>query len=420
MSKPYVVPPSVRSWVPVAADSHFPIQNLPFGLAAPKGRSASVVVAIGDQCLDLTVLGEAGLISDEDFPILDSFIELDRDALTALRGIVCDLLREDNRTLRDDKKVREKAFVPQNHARLQVPVPPPSFVDFYSGIHHASNVGKMFRPDQPPLLPNFRHLPVAYNGRASSVVKSGTPIVRPKGQFLEPGATAPVYEPSRELDFELELGVYVNHGQEMGKRITCSAAEDHMLGLVLVNDWSARDLQRWEYQPLGPFLAKSFATTVSPWIVTLDALTPFRVEGCVQDPPVLPHLRRHGTQHFDLILEVWLQTARAKKPQLISTSNTAHLYWSPSQQLAHMTSNGCPVEFGDLYASGTISGPEKGQEGSLLELTVRGKEPLTIAETGETRTFLEDGDTLTLTGYGQGEGHRIGFGTCVGQVSPAV
>ncbi len=420
MTKPFVVPPATRSWVPVAPDSHFPIQNLPFGLAAPKGRSASVVVAIGDQCLDLTVLGEAGLVSDEDFPILDSFIELDKEPLYALRQVVYELLREDNKTLRDNKKLREKAFVPQRHARLQVPIPPPSFVDFYSGIHHASNVGKMFRPEQPPLLPNYRCLPVAYNGRASSVVHSGTPIVRPKGQTLPAGATDPVFEPTRELDFELELGVYVSHGQDMGKRVTCSAAEDHMLGLVLVNDWSARDVQRWEYQPLGPFLAKSFATTVSPWIVTLDALTPFRVEGMEQDPPVLPHLRRHGSQHFDIVLEVWLQTSGSKRPQLVSTSNASDLYWSPAQQLAHMTSNGCPVEFGDLYASGTISGSEPGSFGSLLELTWRGTKPITIAETGETRMFLEDGDTLTLTGYCQGEGYRVGFGQCLGQVAPAV
>jgi fumarylacetoacetase len=234
------------------------------------------------------------------------------------------------------------------------------------------------------------------------------------------GADGPTFGPTKELDFELEVGFYLGHGQEMGKRINTRAAEEHVLGLVLVNDWSARDVQRWEYQPLGPFLAKSFCTSVSPWIVTLDALEPFRTEGMPQEPPVLPYLRTHEKPHFDIHLEVWLQSPRMKKPQRVSQSNTANLYWSISQQLAHQTSNGTPVEFGDLYASGTISGPDGGQEGSMLEMTWRGTKPLFLDDHGEERKFLEDGDTVTFKGWAQGDGFRVGFGECTGTVSPAL
>jgi fumarylacetoacetase len=277
----------------------------------------------------------------------------------------------------------------------------------------------MFRPDQPPLLPNYRWVPIGYNGRASSVVASGTPILRPKGQRKPPDADVPVFGPSASLDFELEMGFYLAEGTQIGKRITCAAAEDHMLGLVIVNDWSARDFQAWEYQPLGPFLSKSFATTVSPWIVTLDALEPFRIEGMRQDPEPLPHLRTHGKPHFDIELEVWLQSAKMKSPQLVCRSNMKHLYWSMSQQLAHLTSNGTPVEFGDLYASGTISGEDDGSYGSMLELTWRGAKPLTLQETGETRAFLEDGDTVVMRAFAQGDGYRVGFGECRGTILPA-
>lgn len=418
--EPFIVPADARSWVEVPADSHFPIQNLPFGLAAPKGQSESVAVAIGNHALLLLPLVEAGLIDEEEFPGLESFLELSHDSIRALRQEVFELLKHDSPALRDNKKLRERALVPQAKANMQVPVAPTSFVDFYSGIHHASNVGRMFRPDQPPLLPNYRHVPIAYNGRASSVVASGTPITRPKGQTRAPDADAPHFGATLEMDFELELGYYISHGQDMGKRITCSAAEEHILGLLLVNDWSARDFQRWEYQPLGPFLAKSFATTVSPWVVTLDALAPFRIDGDVQEPEVLPHLRRHGKQHFDIVLEVWLQSAEMTRPQRIATSNTKHLYWSLAQQIAHLTSNGCPIEQADLVATGTISGQERGEAGSLLELTWRGTEPLFLEETGEKRSFLEDGDTLTLTGYAQGDGFRVGFGDCAGTIRPAV
>ncbi|MBS1723982.1 MAG: fumarylacetoacetase [Armatimonadetes bacterium] len=416
----FTVPASSKSWLPVAAESDFPIQNLPFGLADPKGRNMSVVVAIGDWALDLSVLSEAGYLDGEEFPLLDSFIELGEGRLSDLRRAVYDLLEESNPRLRDNKKVRENALVPLEKANLQVPIPPVSFVDFYSGVHHASNVGKMFRPDQPPLLPNYKWLPIGYNGRASSVYASGTKIIRPKGQTKGANDAAPEFGPTREMDFELEMGFYLSQGHEAGKRVTTTAAEDHMLGLVIVNDWSARDMQRWEYQPLGPFLAKSFGTTVSPWIVTLDALEPFRIDGMAQDPAPLPYLRNHGKPHFDIGLEVWLKSAKMKKPQLVCRSNMKNLYWSLAQQLAHQTSNGTPVEFGDLYATGTISGEEEGTYGSMLELSWRGQQPITLDETGEKRTFLEDGDTVTMRAYAQGDGFRVGFGDCSGTVAPAV
>lgn len=414
----FVVPAGAESWVEYSPDNFFPIQNLPFGLAAPKGRPESVVVAIGGYALDLRVLSEHGVIDADQFPILDSFIELDVESLRALRKTAFELLSKPNQN-QIKKKLLEQALIPLSKANLQVPIPPPAFVDFYSGIHHASNVGKMFRPDQPPLLPNYRHVPIGYNGRASSVVASGTPIVRPKGQTKGPNDEAPKFGPTKELDFELEMGFYVGEGNEMGKRITCKSAEDHILGLVIVNDWSARDVQRWEYQPLGPFLSKSFATSVSPWIVTLDALEPFRIPGIDQDPEPLPHLKQTGKKHFDVKLEAWLKTAKMKKPQRICESNMANLYWSIAQQLAHQTSNGTPVEFGDLYASGTISGEAKGTFGSMLELSWKASAPVVLAETKEKRTFLEDGDTLTLRAYAQGDGFRVGFGEVSGTIQPA-
>jgi fumarylacetoacetase len=415
----FVVPKTARSWVEYGPESHFPIQNLPFGLAAPKGRGESVVVAIGDYALDLHLLAEVGVIDSERFPILDSFIELGVESLRELRTRVFELLEAGNKELRLKRRLLEDALIPLRKANLQVPIPPPAFVDFYSGIHHASNVGKMFRPEQPPLLPNYRWMPIGYNGRASSVVASGTPIVRPKGQTKGPGDEPPKFGPTRELDFELEMGFYVGEGSEMGKRITVSSAEDHILGLVIVNDWSARDVQRWEYQPLGPFLSKSFATSVSPWIVTLDALEPFRTAGIDQVPEPLPHLRQGGKRQFDVHLEVLLKTAKMKEAVSVSRSNMAHLYWSVAQQLAHQTSNGTPVEFGDLYASGTISGEAKGTFGSLLELSWRGTEPLTLSETREKRTFLEDGDTVVMRAWAEGEGYRVGFGEVSGTVQPA-
>jgi fumarylacetoacetase len=414
----HIIPADARTWVEGAQETDFPIQNIPFGTAKLPDREEGLVAAIGNQVVVLQELLEAGLIDESTYPALNGFYDLPDGSLTDLRRRVAEILDIHNDSLRDDKRLRRKALIPMSEVQMQVPIPPASFVDFYSGIHHASNVGRMFRPDMAPLLPNYRHLPVGYNGRANTVVVSGEKVIRPKGQTMGKDAEAPEFGPCRELDFELEMGYYIGEGQPMGRRITCKAAEDHILGLVLCNDWSARDLQRWEYQPLGPFLAKSFATQISPWVVTLDALDPFRIEGMEQDPPVLHHIRRQGLQHFNIELEVLLQTPAMASPQVIARSNTKHLYWSMSQQIAHQTSNGTPIEFGDLMASGTISGPEPHERGSLLELSWRGAEPLKVGE--ETRTFLEDGDVVILKGYAQGDGFRIGFGECRGEVAPAV
>lgn len=410
---PFVVPADARSWIEVASDSDFPIQNLPFAVAVHKGRGEGMVCAIGDFALDLPVLMETGLLDEEEFPWLDGFLGLDKESLSALRKRIFELLVDGSTELKDNTKLRKTAVLDRKNLVLTVPIPPTSFIDFYSGIEHASNVGKMFRPDMAPLLPNYRHLPVGYNGRSSSVVASGTKIIRPKGQTKGADDEMPTYGPTKEMDFELEMGFYIAEGNEMGKRINCKAAEEHVLGMVIVNDWSARDIQRWEYQPLGPFLSKSFATSVSPWLVTMDALEPFRIEGMEQDPEVLPHLRRQGQQHFDIALEVMLNGER------ICESNTKHLYWSMSQQIAHQTSNGTPIEFGDLYASGTISGPEPGSYGSMLELTWRGTKPIELAG-GGSRTFLEDGDVLIMRAFAQGDGFRVGFGECSGEILPAV
>lgn len=415
----FVVPKDAKSWVEVAADSHFPIQNLPFGVGCCEGKPECVCIRIGDYALHLWTLMDAGLIPEEGFPMLCSFQDLDRGNLSDIRRIAYDLLRADNPILRDNAELRDQALTPVDDATVQLPCLIGAYVDFYSGINHASNVGKMFRPDMPPLLPNYRELPVGYNGRASSVMVSGEPIRRPKGQTKAADAERPVFGASKELDFELEMGFFTGRGNVLGEPISIDKIGDYILGFVLVNDWSARDIQRWEYQPLGPFLAKTFGTSISPWVVTLDALEPFRVAGPAQDPEPLEYLRAKEKWHFDIHLEVSIRTEKMTKPQVICRTNAQELYWSCAQQLAHQASNGTNVEPGDLYASGTISGTDPGSFGSLLELTWRGQNALTMEETGETRKFLEDGDTVIMSGWCQGDGYRVGFGTVEGKVLPA-
>lgn len=407
--------PKAKSWIDVPANSHFPLQNLPFCCYAnDRARHGSIAIRIGDRLIDLYELCHAGLLNGGDEHFYCDFQEVleqsGRRSLSAIREQLFDLLSADNSTLRDDTELRKKCEVAVENAEILRPMTINAFVDFYSGIHHASNVGKMFRPDQPPLLPNYRHLPVGYNGRASSVIVDGEPIHRPKGQTKAADAEMPTFGPTKELDFELELGFFTGRGSQIGHPIPIGEAEDYIFGVVLVNDWSARDVQRWEYQPLGPFLAKSFATSISPYVVTLDALEPWRVEGPVQEPPVLPHLRNPGPSHFDIQLEVSIQSQRMKEPQVVSRSNSRNLYWSFAQQLAHQASNGTPIEAADLYATGTISGETDDSFGSMLELCWRGTKPITLHETGETRTFIEDGDTVTIAGWCQGDGYRVGLG----------
>ena len=413
----FIVPSTARSWVPVDPASHFSIQNLPFALLAPAGRNVTLATAIGDFAVDLTALREAGLLDVTRNMDLDSFADFTQEELSELRRKVYEIFEASNPRLRDNEILRRGAMEPLTVARLLMPIKPTSFVDFYSGIHHASNVGKMFRPDMPPLLPNYRHIPVGYNGRASSVVVSGTPIRRPKGQTKGPNDENPSFGATMELDFELEMGFFVGKPSAMGETVPIKDAPEYVLGYVLVNDWSARDVQRWEYVPLGPFLAKSFATSISPWVVLPDALEPFRVKSIEQNPSPLPHLQTKSPLSYDIKLEVHLQTTKMTQAQMISTSNAKYLYWAFDQQIAHQASNGTPLSWGDLYASGTISGPLEGSFGSLLELTWKGSKPIKVGS--DERTYLEDGDTLILTGYCQGDGYRVGFGSVSGTVLPS-
>ena len=417
--------PALHSWIEIAADSEFPIQNLPFGIFSTPDRDPRVGVAIGDYILDMCVLGRQNFFELIDLdpnvfhrPALNDFIALGKPIWRAVRNRVSELLRNDNDEISGNSNLIRDCLVKQSEAEMLMPVKVPNYTDFYSSREHATNVGSMFRDPQHALLPNWKHLPVGYHGRASSIVVSGTGIHRPKGQTKAPDAEAPSFGPTSQLDFELEVAFITGRETALGQSITPYETEDYIFGLVLFNDWSARDIQAWEYVPLGPFLAKSFASSISPWVVTLDALEPFRVKGPEQDPRPLPYLEFLGNRHYDIQLEVLLQPNGGELSS-ISHSNFKHLYWSMGQQLAHQSSNGCNLQVGDLYASGTISGPDRGSYGSLLELTWRGTQPLQLPD-GTERKFLEDFDTVVMRGYGEFDGIRIGFGELKNQVLPAI
>src|SRR4051812_28292824 len=361
----------MKSFVPVPPDSHFPIQNLPYGVFKRRGASdakPTMGVAIGEHVLNLKSLQDEGLLSSSVFsgPTLNGFMAAGRATWREMRQTITRLLSADEASLRDNTKLRDRALVPMADVEMVLPAEIGDYTDFYSSREHATNVGTMFRGKENARMPNWLHLPVAYHGRASSIVISGTDLHRPLGQTKADEAPAPTFGPSRVVDFELEMGFFTGPGNALGQPIAASSAFDHIFGLVLVNDWSARDIQKWEYQPLGPFLAKNFATSVSPWVVTLDALEPFRVPGPVQDPPPLPYLRSAGAWAYDVHLEVWLQPAGTATPHRVSASNAKHLYWNLCQQVAHHTINGCNLQPGDLLASGTVSGPTPDSLGSLL------------------------------------------------------
>ncbi len=409
--------PKLRSFVEYDEDSHFPIQNLPFGIFEEQG-SIRAGVRIGEMVLDLALLEKRGF-----FPslpglfntgTLNPFLAMGRPAWTAVRATVSRLLRDDEAELRDNIELRNQALIPAAKVTMHLPVAIGDYTDFYSSREHAENVGTMFRGKENALMPNWLHLPVAYHGRASSVVLSGTPIRRPKGQ-IQPGSDrdSPILTASGLLDFELEMGFFIGPGTKLGHPIPVNSASEHIFGMVLVNDWSARDIQKWEYQPLGPFTAKNFATSISPWVVPLDALHPFRCRGPQQVPQPLPYLQATGELAYDIKLEVYLQNSR------ISSSNFKYLYWNIQQQLAHHTISGCNVNPGDLMASGTISAPDEGGYGSLLELSWKGTKSIEL-ENGDRRKFLRDGDTVTLTGWCQGQGYRVGFGEVTGEILPAL
>jgi fumarylacetoacetase len=419
--KPTASDPKLKSFVTVARDSHFPIQNLPYGVfTTPANYSPRIGVAIGDQVLDLSALEQAGLLDlvpgERLFnrPTLNPFIERGPDTWHRARAAISDLLRQENPRLRDDSPLRARAFAPQSAARMLMPLTIPGYTDFYSSKEHATNIGSMFRDPAHALLPNWLYVPIAYNGRASSIVVSGTPVLRPNGQTKRPDAQQPTFGPSQKLDFEIEMAFVVGVGNALGEPIGVESALSHVFGMVLMNDWSARDIQQWEYIPLGPFNSKSFATSVSAWIVTMDALEPFRVDGPVQQPAPLAYLATSGPQGYDIHLEASIAPA-GKPAATISRTNFRSMYWSIAQQLAHHTVSGCNTRIGDLMGSGTISGASPDSCGSLLEITVNGTRPLQLPG-GSERTFLEDDDEVILTGWAQGRDYRVGFGEVRGRV----
>ena len=437
---------ALRSFVEIARDSPFSLENLPFGVFQPKQGKPRVGVAIGDLIADLSVLEELGHFRSPEFrdqkvfseDSLNMFLALGRPAWRKTREILQHLLSAETPTLRDNARVREKVLYAQKDAAMKLPARIGNYTDFYSSYHHAHNVGTMLRGPENALMPNWKWLPVAYHGRASSVVISGTGVRRPSGQVKPPDASEPIFGASKSLDFELEMAFLIGPGNSLGEPVPIGNATDHIFGLVLMNDWSARDIQAWEYQPLGPFLAKNFCTSISPWVVTLEALEPFRKPLPQQDPEPLAYLRAKNDFTFDIHLEARLQTSPREietlqlrktplrgvisrgesmtAPHVITRTNFQNLYWSISQQLAHHTVNGCNLEPGDLLASGTISGATEESRGCMLELTWRGANPLKLPN-GEARKWLEDGDRLTITGWCQGDNYRVGFGEVTGKIS---
>ncbi|WP_281616177.1 fumarylacetoacetase [Flammeovirga sp. SubArs3] len=406
------------SWVAIPENSDFTLQNLPFGIFSTKDNpNRRAGVAIGHQIVDLEKITSHFKSIHEDLntvfssSTLNDFIALGKEVHTQVRHQLFDLLSEGNTS------ISEAVLVQQKDATLHLPIQIGDYTDFYSSKEHATNVGTMFRGKDNALMPNWTQMPIGYHGRSSSIVVSGTSIHRPKGQKMPPNAEQPVYGPSSRMDIELEMGFVIGKSTSLGDVVEAEKAEDYIFGMLLFNDWSARDIQKWEYVPLGPFLGKNFGSTVSPWIVTMDALEPFRIEGPSQDPTPLSYLQTTGARAFDIQLEVSMQP-KGIAPKVIAQSNFKYLYWSMSQQLAHQTVNGCNINVGDMYASGTISGPTKDSFGSLLELTWNGTEPLTMSD-GSERTFIEDYDTLILKGWCEKDGLRIGFGEAIGQILPS-
>ena len=406
-------------WIDIPENSDFSIHNIPFGIFYSEKIGARVGVAVGDKILDLVKAFDLGIFQNFSFDrkvfdnnYLNDFISLGKLTTSAVRLHIQSELCNKKSVLRKNKD----AFVNKETIKMQLPVSIGDYTDFYSSIEHATNVGKMFRDPENALLPNWRHLPIGYHGRASSIVVSGTPIKRPKGQVVNPNTDLPVLKPSSKIDFELEMGFIIGKCTKLGSSLTTDIAEDYIFGKVLFNDWSARDIQKWEYIPLGPFLSKSFASSISPWVVTMEALEPFRVEGPIQQPEVLPYLSFKGLKNFDINLEVSIKPIN-KNESLVSRSNFKFMYWNMAQQVAHHTINGCNLNVGDLMASGTISGRESGSYGSMLELSWGGKNPIKLVS-GEIRSFIEDFDTVIMKGYCEKNGMRVGFGEVKSQLLP--
>lgn len=411
---------NTNCWVAIPENSDFSIHNIPFGIFSDTNHTKRVGIAIGEQIMDLSKAAELGIFSSLNFDFgvltnafLNPFIDLGKETTNAVRKLIQRELQNDTSALKGNDSV----LIAQKDAVLHIPVFIRDYTDFYSSIEHATNVGTMFRDPEKALMPNWKHLPVGYHGRASSIAVSGYDVHRPMGQTMPPGAESPIYSPSKRVDFELEMGFIIGKNTSLGDTVTIPEAEDYIFGKVILNDWSARDVQKWEYVPLGPFLAKSFASHISPWIVTIEALEPFRIAGPDQDPKVLPYLNYSGDKNYDIKLEVSIQPENADET-VVSKSNFKYMYWNMAQQLTHHTMNGCNINIGDMMASGTISGKSKDSYGSMLELTWGGKNPITL-NNGSERKFIDDNDTVIMRGYSQNDGIRVGFGEVRAKILPA-
>jgi len=417
--------PNLKSWIEVPKDSDFPIQNLPFGIATTEGDSPRVVSRIGDTIIDLKVLFDFGYLADLHFGLADfdtdtlnNMMHLGKEGTRALRNRLSELFEESNNDLRNNDNHLEQALINESDVSMLLPIYSRDYTDFYSSEQHAFNVGCLFRDPNNALLPNWKHIPVGYHGRASSIIVSGEAIHRPKGQLKPPTADVPSFGKSNLLDFELETVFFTYQGKPLGDTISTDEADDYIFGMALFNDWSARDIQGWEYVPLGPFLGKSFASCVSPWIDHIDALEPFRTAGPNQEnPKILPYLEYNGDKHIDIKLDVLIQPENGDE-NCVGQSNYKFMYWNMNQQLAHHTINGCNINCGDAMGSGTISGPEKGMYGSMLEISWKGTQPFQMSD-GTERKFIDDGDTVIMRGHASKDGVRIGFGEVSTKVLPA-
>ena len=415
--------PSLKSWLEISKESDFPIQNLPFGIYSTKNKTKRVGVAIGDQILDLYRLFKLGYLDSLSFcehcfsnEYLNRMMGHGKLEIRDLRNRISELLNAENSELSQNKEAIAKVLDLQIESEMHLPVKIGDYTDFYSSEQHAFNVGSMFRDPDNALLPNWKHIPVAYHGRSSSVIPSGQDVIRPKGQQKLDDNENPIFGASKLLDFELEMGFITFQGKPLGNTISTQEADEFIFGMCLFNDWSARDIQKWEYIPLGPFLAKNFASSMSCWIVTLDALEPFRTAGPIQKPKVLPYLEYSGDKHLDIELTVAIQTENGAK-KVVTNSNYKHMYWNMNQQLAHHTVNGCNVNCGDILASGTISGPEEGSFGSMLEISWKGTKPVKMPD-GSERKFIQDGDSIIFNGRAKNKDFNIGFGELISKVLP--
>lgn len=421
----YANDPSRKSWLSVSENSDFPIQNLPFGVFLTKEDVITIGTRIGDFAIDMGALQQLGYFEGIDLPddmflqdTLNDFISYGKKTWRQIRNRLSDIFEINNSQLRDNAEHKKVVIFHIDDIEMLLPVQIGDYTDFYSSKEHATNVGMMFRDPANALLPNWLHIPVGYHGRSSTIVPSGVPVHRPLGQTLPADATTPVFGPSKLVDFELEMAFITTDANIMGENVPVNEAEEYIFGMVLFNDWSARDIQKWEYVPLGPFLAKNFASSISPWIVTMDALEPFRVASPEQNPEPLPYLQQKGDHAFDIQLEVAIQPENSEET-VVSCSNFKYMYWTMAQQLAHHTINGCRVNAGDMMGSGTISGPTPDSFGSMLELTWGGKNPLTMKD-GSERKFINDNDTVIIRGYCQNDTIRIGFGECASKLLPAL